>query len=124
MKSAFNYYGSISYLDCIDINDIGNCIIQCNNDKGEMFFLWIKTQLGLTRILSMGPYIYEKDLQAEIKSFYTSYSKINYSESKIHTTIKSFLNDYKKEITQAREITEEELREYCDFNTLDFMREW
>lgn len=86
----------------IDINDIGQCCLECSNEEGMFFYIIIKTSLGKTTIATCGPVI--PDVNQLPSGFSTTLKRMDYKEDKIAKEIMFFLND-KKKITEAKEIT-------------------
>ena len=104
----FDYMARVVVDDSIDIDDIGNCCVQANNDRGQTFYLLIKTKLGWTEIVEYGPIEIDK-VELPYKVYY-SYVKQEYNERKIASRIDKFLNDSSAGITQAMLIDEDEAR--------------
>ena len=46
----FEYLSQISFMDSVDIDDIGSCCLDVFNDIGEEWILNISTDLGSTKI--------------------------------------------------------------------------
>ena len=113
MEKSFEYLAVISKLGNIDVKDIGNCIIKANTDSAIYYYLWIRTSdLGITRVCEFGPCIDAG--QYLIKTFGFKYNKFNFTEAKCTTAIQKFLNNINYNITQATEITKEQLLDECD----------
>ena len=51
----FNYLKTETYMDSIDIDDTGNCILQVFNDDGREWILSIETKLGWSKIKTFVP---------------------------------------------------------------------
>lgn len=92
----------------LDIDDIGNVAIQAFCDSGNEYYLVIKTSLGWTEIFEFGPII--RDIKELPKRVSFTYRRIEYSESKIETTIDKFLNGYC--VTQAMVVGVDEAKKY------------
>ena len=114
----FEYFTVTTVMADIEIEAIGNCAIEANNDNGEFWYLVIRTNDGLTQVFEYGPTCHTGILE---KSVNCSFQRINYSESKIKKAIQSFLNNPYRTITQAREITLDEALNECD-DMLIYMR--
>lgn len=108
---SFNYYYTKQVNAEININDPGNCAIEAYADNGTVYYLVIKTVLGLSMIFTYGPKIIDSNVFA--KSVKCTFDRIDYSESKINTIITKFLNDPNKQITQALEVSSEQALENC-----------
>ena len=103
MTGHFEYGKSVSYLDSIEIENIGDCCIQAFNDMGEEYYLIVETRYGQTKVLEYGPF-----LGGAIPDFcYEKYSQFQYSENKIEKIIDKFLSSH--ELTQAVEIDMEDI---------------
>lgn len=95
---TFNYMATKTYLDSIDIEDIGNVCLNAFNDRGEEYYLVISTKLGWTEIKEFGPCIV--DFNKTENYFSLLYNKLEYNDSKIAKIIEKFINNEKREITQ------------------------
>ena len=113
---TFDYLQRVIVDGQLDVENIGDCIIQANNDFGEEFYLIIKTVLGWTEILEYGPCV--PDLPELSYNYTVRYSKFEYNQSKIERTIDKFLNDAKRGITQAKLAELEEIRDFL-INPID-----
>ena len=87
----------------LKIEDMGNVAIRCVNDKSEEYYIATRTMSGKTGILKFGPVI--PDLPMIPNRFELSYKKIDYNERKITRELNLLVNDPKKLITTATEIT-------------------
>ena len=105
MTGRFQYGESVSYLDSIDIENIGDCCIEAFNDIGEAYYLIVDTQYGMTKILECGPFV--RDI---VPAFcYSRFTQFQYSEFKISKIIDKFLSSHG--ITQAFEKDADEIKE-------------
>lgn len=105
MTGRFQYGESISYLDSIDIENIGDCCIEAFNDVGEAYYLVVDTQYGMTKVLEYGPFV-----QDIVPTFcQVKFSQFQYSEFKIDKIIDRFLSSHN--ITQASEKDVDEIIE-------------
>ena len=118
MNREFEYLARVVVESSINIEDIGDCAIEANNDLGQFWCLIVKTELGWTEIFEVGPV--NLDLNELLKSCNWSYKRIEYSENNISKTIDRFLNDPYRKITQAREIDMEEAKKYF-INLADYI---
>lgn len=118
----FKYFYVRTHTDALDVENIGNCFIEAFGDNGTRQYLWIRTELGFTKILEAGPYV--DDGKIPCKSCDISFQSTEFSESKIIKRIESFLNTIKYHITQAfdkqEEYTEEEKFEKL-YNLINYM---
>lgn len=108
MKQSFNYLYIQSSQDTIEIEDIGNIIIEANNDLGQSWLLWISTLLGFSYIIEYGPYSQVGKFSEYVNS---NFQRIEYSEYKLEKKIDKFLNEPKRFITQVSFIDEHEARQ-------------
>lgn len=106
---TFEYLQRVVVDGTLDIDNIGDCTIQGNNDLGEFFYLIIVTELGWTEILDYGPCVPDFDiLQA---NYQIKYQRIEYNQGKLERIIDKFLNDPKRMITQAKLVYTEDIIE-------------
>lgn len=96
----FDYLERVVVEGQLDVDNIGQCIIQANNDMAEEWYLFIKTELGWTEIIDCGPVVPDLDLLHP--NFQIKYSRIEYNEGKLERIIDKFLNDPKRLISQAK----------------------
>lgn len=93
----------------IDISDIGNFALEGINEKdGFYYYLLVKTSLGTSSIFSFGPVIPDVELLPENYTF--SYQRTSCKDVKIKMLVSKWLNDYKRKITTANIITEDEFK--------------
>lgn len=103
----FEYLCRITTDATIDIPDIGNVILDANNDRGDRYIFFIRTVYGLSTIIEYGPISLDGK---SIGDFFSSrYDRIEYSDYHIAKRINSFLNDAKKTITQVRIVDLEDI---------------
>lgn len=103
---VFEFSVQKTFNEAIDIVDIGNTVLRCENNKQLVYYLITKTIFGKTAILKYGP-IYP-DLDTLVDDFNVSFKRIDYKEATIGREIDKFINDFKKEISSIEEITEYE----------------
>lgn len=107
---TFEYLQRVIVDGELEVDDIGQCVIQANNDLAEEFYLIIKTELGWTEIMEYGPCV--PDLPLLQLNYNIKYSRFEYNQGKIERTIDKFLNDPKRCITQAKLSSLEDIREF------------
>lgn len=107
MTGHFEYVYVRQSQDTLDIDDIGNCYIETCNDSGECFYLAIRTCLGISRVVEYGPYADG----IRVPNVVANFNQFEYSEKKLNKIIYTFLNNPGRDITQARELDEEEYKE-------------
>lgn len=98
MEYEYSYISAAT--GSIDIEDEGNCIIEAIDGNHLLHYLIIRTNLGITNIFILGPYI--KDSNMLFKSVQTSFKRITYKIENIRKAIKQFLNDPFKNLIEAR----------------------
>ena len=106
---TFEYLQRVVIDGTLEVDNIGDCVIQGNNDSGEFFYLIIKTELGWTEILDYGPCV--PDLELLASSYTIKYQRIEYNQGKLERIIDKFLNDPKRMITQAKTVFLEDIVE-------------
>lgn len=114
---TFEYLYTRTAMAELQIDDIGNCAIQICDDRGKTAFMVIKTVMGKTRMFKFGPY--QIDLYELPNETICSYEKIDFSQNRLQTEIRSFLNSRGMNVTQAMEIPIEEAfaqyRDLCEY---------
>ena len=111
MRQSFEYFYSQTALGELDVEDIGNCVIEASNDLGMFYYLSIQTQLGWTKITEYGPAT--PDFNELPKSVVCKFDRIEFNELKINNFIRMFLNNNKRGITQARLVDIETMLDGC-----------
>ena len=87
----------------LNVDDIGQCVILGRNDIGEESYLIIRTEMGWTEQISIGPVC--PDIEILPFNVAILYSRFEYNQGKIERAIDKFLNDPKKMISQAEAVT-------------------
>ena len=105
--SSYEYLSRVVVEATLEVDNPGQCVIRGRNDLGEEFYLVIRTELGFTEQFTYGPVTPEIDILPF--SVALDYKRYEYSEYKIDKAIDKFLNDPKHGITQADEITIQEI---------------
>lgn len=100
MSRSFEYFYTQTAMGQLDIEDIGNCVVEACNDTGMFWYLCIQTNLGWTKITEYGPAT--PDFYELPKSVYCNFNRIEFDERKIVNSINMFLNNSKRNITQAQ----------------------
>ena len=88
----------------IEIDDPYNCCLKGTNLRQDEYYLYVKTVMGETQIVSYGPHT---DVITPPFINY-SYSRIPFSEKKICGIIDKFLNSH--DIFQAEEVELEDIK--------------
>ena len=87
----------------LNVDDIGQCVILGRNDIGEESYLIIRTEMGWTEQISIGPVC--PDIEILPFNVAILYIRYEYNQGKIERAIDKFLNDPKKMISQAEVVT-------------------
>lgn len=99
----FEYASTRTFTADIDIETLGNCCIEANDEVGSFYYLFINTSpTGETNVLEYGPIF--PDIILLPKTVNIIFNRFNYSEPNIVKTITRFLNDSRKNIFQAQEV--------------------
>lgn len=117
----FKYLAKVTQEEDIEVENIGNCVIDAYNNLAFEWLLIINTVAGKTEIIEYGPIIADVETYLPASVSYT-YNKIDFSESKIIKRISSFLNDGYRNITQAFEIDIKEAKSKIK-NMVEFLEE-
>lgn len=96
----FEYLQRVVVEADLEVENIGECVIEATNDIAEFFYLIIKTQLGWTEVLEYGPCLPDMDILSS--NYNIKYSRFEFNSSKIERIIDKFLNEPKRVITQAK----------------------
>lgn len=103
-----DYCYEMQPLGNLELNDIGNCFIKANTDLNEQFYFATRTVRGTTKILVYGP-IDPNNQELQTSVTYKNI-KMEYNPTKIKKQLDTMLNNNPKfKLTQAMEITKEEL---------------
>lgn len=93
----------------LEVENIGDCVLEANDDFQNCYYLLIKTDLGWTEVIEYGPCI--PDISELSFNYNIKYSRFEYSQSKLERIIDKFLNEGKRVITQAKVTTIENIRD-------------
>lgn len=94
----------------IEIDNIGDTCLLSNDDAGTEWYLYIHTSLGWTTVFEYGPCY--PDLEQLPVAVACSYQRFEFSEKRISKLIDNFLNNPCRRISQAREVTVDEIKPY------------
>lgn len=119
MTGKFDYLYTTSAVGQLEINDLGNCAVIANDDRNVCYYLVIKTELGSSIVMEAGPFI--PDEKVLVKSVNINFKRLDYNESKLSTIVDKFLNNPYRNITQAREVDENEIYPHC-IDIVDYMK--
>lgn len=91
----------------IDIAELGNFALEGINEKdGLYYYLLVKTSLGTSSIFSFGPVVPDVELLPENYSF--TYQRTPFKDTKMKMIVTKWLNDFKRKISVANIISEDE----------------
>ena len=116
----FKYAATNSYTAEIEIEAIGNVCIEAITSMGAMYYIMIHTHAGMTQVFEYGPTLV--DLEYLPHNFTMNYERFEYSEPLVSRKIRSFLNNPKKNIFQAKIVSMEEVMQNCP-NIIKFVKE-
>lgn len=104
----FEYNQQKQFMKSIDVVDFGNTALRCEyTAEGIEYYVIVKTIMGKTSILFIGPMI--SDFPDLLPDFEISYSKMDYNEKKICKAINTYINDPQKKIDEIAEVLPEEV---------------
>ena len=87
MKGEYQYLKQVSYMDSISIDNLGNFVLKAYNDLGDEYLLIVRTVMGVSRILEIGP------IEQGARTAYSCrFDQMDYNEKSIDKIIKWFLN--------------------------------
>lgn len=101
----FDYLKTTQYMDSIEVESVGNCILQTINDEADCWVLFISTDLGFSTIIQAGPM--NLDFDKPNLNCYISKNSFEYNEKKLYKIINDFINHPKHNITCVEIIDEE-----------------
>lgn len=114
----FEYLFTTQASASINIEDLGNFIIQAYSDAGQSSILIVKTVLGNTQIIEYGPfYIDDNKMNQHIEMIYDN---ISFDTRKIINKVTKFLDSRKIQVTQVVEKTFDDVKDSIK-NPLDFL---
>lgn len=116
MIFQYTYIGT--FLNEINIEDIGNCALVATTDLGSKYVLVIDTMLGYSRIFNYGPINTSLDLLPQ--QSYCNFKRIEFSERKLQKEINNFINI--RDINKVEVVEHGEALDICrDF--ISYMRQ-
>lgn len=111
MSKNYDYFYTKLATGTLDVEDSGNCYIEAFNDEGHAYYLLIETSLGYTKIFEYGPAI--SDFQELPSQVVCTFDRIEFNQKEIDKRINNFLNNFKRNITQATEVERSVIFENC-----------
>jgi hypothetical protein len=82
----FEYFFTRMATGELEVEDLGNCIIEAGDDFGQLYFLKIDTNLGWSRIFEYGPCT--PDFHELPKSVICNFDREEFNEIKLSNRIK------------------------------------
>lgn len=96
MKQNYFYLKKVEYQDQFSIDDIGNFVLEGFDDDANKYYLVIRTILGVSRILQIGP------IQSGVPTYCScSFRQMDYDDNKVDKIIEKFLSQ-NKDLTQIQ----------------------
>jgi hypothetical protein len=102
----FEYDQQPVFMQNIQIDDIGNVALRCSTEKGQEYYIVVKTYLGKTALLKFGP-VYP-DITCLTENMELTFKKFDYKECTIEREISKYINDGRASITKVEVIAEYE----------------
>ena len=89
MDASYDYNTQTVLMSSIDVEDIGNCVLEAVDQNGCYHYLIVSTANGYSKVVEWGPVIPDVDI---VPSGYKSaYSYMSYSDSKIGGIIRKWV---------------------------------
>ena len=127
MSHLFNYNGSVTYEDSVNVEDLGNTCLQAVDELNYCYFFITKTSLGITSCLEYGPIDLEDDLLPDETNI--QFSRFEFSNKTIIKKINAFLMPKKNLLVKTKkckiiQVTELSLKEALSFgvNIFDYLQ--
>ena len=121
MASTFQYSYVQTATAVLEIENLGQCAIEGSNSFGEYYYLVIRTSLGKCYIFNYGPIMLDLDMLPPFVG--CSIERIDYNEKQLTKRIVRWLEDPKKKISNAREVSDQEAFDSCR-DLIAYMREY
>ena len=106
MQHEFEYSAVQTYLGRYTVEDISDVCLKMTNGLHKEWYICVSTELGESKIFTLGPIEYFNDKLLILPDFTFKYEKIGYSEKGIIKKIDKVLNN--GEITDVEEISKED----------------
>ena len=111
MKTEIEFNMQWSPQNSIDIDNIGDCAIECFNEKLEYnYYILIDTDMGMSGIYTWGPVL--EDNSMLLPDFTFNFTELEYKESKIIKNLNKYINNMNRGITHAKLISKKEALEH------------
>ena len=106
MKYEFEYSAIQTYLGRYTVEDISDVCLKMTNGLNKEWYICVSTELGESKIFTLGPIEYFDDKLLILPDFTFKYERIGYSEKAIIKKIHKVLNN--GEVTDVEEISKED----------------
>lgn len=105
--AEIKYLGTFSYLDAIDIENLGNFTLECISTEGYYYYMITKTFQGVVSIFTWGPIIPDVDLIPPTQgknttAFEFKLTRLKWNEKKICNNVYSFINNKDRCISSVK----------------------
>lgn len=118
----FQYNPVKAFAGSIEIEDLGQCTLECIDNKGFHYYLIIRTLLGESTIFEYGPIV--PDFSTLPKLVTCKITTIEYDENKISRAIQIFLsNKGKNSVEIVNELSTKDALDSC-VSLIDYMRQF
>ena len=119
MKRTFNYNGELIFSQEFEVESVGNVCLHAIDGAGANYFLYLKTDLGITECLEFGPILMLED--DELEDMYTiSYSRFEYSDGGCTKKIASFLRPRPSVMNKKKKVQIESVEVIDAFEALSY----
>lgn len=88
----------------VDIDNIGQFAIRAVDINAACYFLLVRTDLGVSTIVSFGPVIPDTEINEPLDGYSASIIRIEYKETRLKKFISTWLNDTSKNLLDAEEV--------------------
>lgn len=102
MNSDIKFNRQSTYVDCLYVENIGNCALEALDELGQYYYIIVKTVQGQSHILSFGPVI--PDLEVLPKTFKLDYYSTQYNDKKLAKSLQVWATGQQK--TNFEQITQ------------------
>ena len=106
MQHEFEYSAVQTYLGRYTVEDISDVCSKMTNGLHKEWYICVSTELGESKIFTLGPIEYFDDKLLILPDFTFKYERIGYSEKAIIKKINKVLNN--GEVTDVEEISKED----------------
>lgn len=107
--SEFQYFYTQQATGTFEIEDLGNFAISCTNDIYHEYIMLVKTEYGVTKVITFGPNIIDQDTPNDTVD--CKFQQFDFSQYKIEKMVDKFVNEAKRVITQVTVIDQKDALE-------------